>query len=154
MNKAILVFLGILLIACAKREEGVSQELYEIVAMYQESNHIPKGYDSASGYRYIYEVMFDKENSDTVVSIGLNPLGIHAKVTNYGPYSDEQLHPFVIVDEQLLGKRFVNEYRREDLSRFVVRGYLSDELHPIYYYKVVNNKFILFDTFKGNQGLK
>lgn len=145
MRKFIYCYIIIFLFfSCKKKDEGLNEELYHTILKYQKENDFSKSKDSTSHFKnYVYEVHFEYKK-DTTISISIEPEGYIGQLKNaYGIYSDNNLKPTIIVDENKIGKKFVNEYRKKNLESFHnPTPVISDIFIPIYVYKIKKGKIL------------
>lgn len=141
-----------------KNESGLSDNLYNIVLDYQKKNPIPSDEEikkstpfiNPKKANYIYEVIFDVQQKDTLIYITLEQ-GVKQAYNPFGIYSDSNLKPTYIIDTNKVGKKIIKEYKKKDLENFTFKDFvINDAMHPEYIYKIKGEKLILSDSVRGN----
>ena len=162
MKKILFIATLTFLLNCKKEyknNSGLQDNLYKVVLDYQKRNPIPSDEEikkktpfiDPKNERYIFELIFDKEEKDSLIHITLEPRGVKQVYNPYGVYSDINLKPTYIIDESKIGKSFIKEYKRKDLDKFTFKDFvINDAMYPEYIYKIKGKKLILIDSIRGN----
>lgn len=161
--KKIALLVGVLfLFNCQKthkNESGLNDNLYAVLLDYQKKNPIPSDdeikkkriFINPKYAKYVFEVTIDKNGKDTLLSITLEPRGVKRGNSSYGIYSDKNLKPTYIIDEDKIGKNFIKEYKRKDLDTLTFKHLVIDDtMYPVYFYRATKNGLILYDSMRGN----
>lgn len=179
MKELILLILLTICISCKEpnkieihhKRASLDSELYAAIQAYQmkikipkvESKEISPGVKSIeSALIYVYEIKFNIENKDTIVSLTLNSGGINSYYDShipmndkiYGVYQDENLKPTYVNDPQQIGKHFIKEYREDidAIEKFKQkRDFINDAIYDVYLYKVRGRKLIFDKVLVGNK---
>ena len=153
--KVFVIFICLVFFGCEKHEKGINKKLYNTIMSYQNEITVPlknrKDLKNslASTSNYVYEVIFDVNNKDTVMSITLKPQGIGINSNNFGIYKDNKLYPTVINDKDKSGIQFIDEYRKDGLEKFSYKGgSIVDKAYPIYLYQVRGNNLLFIEKLK------
>lgn len=145
MRKIIYVILAFLFFSCKNRDEGLSEELYNMILNYQKEVNFSSQVKESDPFlqKYIYRVHFTCRK-DTMITIGIENQGHTGSLNHiYGIYSDKNLYPTIIEDSSKIGKRFINEYRKKDLESFHnEHPAIVDIYTPVYFFKIKNKKII------------
>jgi len=161
MNKIFFLIILCFLFSCKqkrKNESGLNDNLYNVLIEYQKNNPIPSNEEikkttpfiNPEDAKYIYEVVFDVQQKDTLVRITLES-GVNKAYNPFGVYKDTHLMPTYIIDFDKVGKKLVTEYKRNDLNNFIFKDFIiNDTMYPEYTYKVKGQKLILSDSIRGN----
>lgn len=146
----------LILLSCKEKEKSFDKNLYDIVLSYQKENQIP--YRNLSeihkdspdnSYNFIYEIKFDIEKKDTIMEITLRPQGINKLSTCYGVYKDEKLYPTIVIDNNMIGKTIIKNYKKIDLQRYLNKHKsIIDKNYPIYIYQLKHQNLIFIETIK------
>lgn len=134
--------------SCTKKDDGLSKELYNKILIYQNKNRIlyknePKNSPN-NVYNYVYKVNFELLHNDTIVTIILEPQGIKTMKNAFGVYSDKEIFPTIIFDDDRLGANFINEYRKNKIKSFYNdKPSIVDTYYPMYFYKVKHKELVL-----------
>ncbi|KFF11347.1 hypothetical protein IW15_16525 [Chryseobacterium soli] len=162
MKKMILLIGGVFLFNCQKKhknESGLNDNLYIVLLDYQKKNPIPSDdeikkkriFINPKDAKYVFEVIIDKNEKDTLLSVTLESRGVKRENSSYGIYSDKNLKPTYIIDENKIGKNFIKEYKQRNLDTFTFKDLVIDDtMYPVYFYKAARNKLILYDSMRGN----
>lgn len=161
MNKIILITILCFLISCkreSKNESGLSDNLYKVLIEYQKKNPIPSKEElkkttpfiNPEDAKYIYEVVFDIQQKDTLVHVTLQS-GVKEVYNPFGVYKDANLMPTYIIDIEKVGSNLITEYKKKDLSKFTFKDFvINDTMYPEYIYKINGKNLILKDSVRGN----
>ena len=140
-----LIILVCFFFSCKKKDNGLTEDLYNVILKYQKENDFSKSKNFTSfSKNYVYRVNIDTTKKDTIIFITTDPIGYIGSLKKvYGIYSDDNLHPTIIEDENKIGKKFVLEYRKKNLDFFKVTNPPNFTIPvPIYLYNVKNGKLI------------
>jgi len=120
--------------------------LYREILKYQENNPIP---NTNLNLLSIYKVSFSFEK-DTLLTISLSPTGITDKNNSYGIYKDKILQRTYVMDSQKVSKNFIKMYKKDSVEYYILKGTPphTDNMYPVYMYKVRGDKLILLDSIK------
>lgn len=158
MKKVIFIFFVYFsFFGCNKRAKELDQKLYDVIMIYQNENPVPlvkePNLKNSPGnvYNYVYEVKFDV-SKDTVMSITLKPQGFSSKLDNFGIYNQGNLYPTIINDKNKSGNRFIKDYKKVGLEKFLYKGTsIVDAIYPIHLYQVHNEDLLLIEKLRGNR---
>jgi len=153
------------------KSESLNSELYAVILAYQAKVKIPKvkskeispGVKSVeSALIYVYEIKFNIENKDTLVSLTLNSGGVNSYYSShiprnekiYGIYQDQYLKPIYINDPQKIGKHFIKEYKEDKntIDKYRQKNdFINDDIYDLYVYKVKGMKLVFDKVLMGNK---
>lgn len=162
MKKIVFFILIFFIFSCKqenKNESGLNDNLYDVLIDYQKKNPIPSDEEikektpfiNPKDEKYIFELIFDKGEKDTLIHITVEPRGVKQVYNPYGVYSDINLKPTYIIDESKIGKNFIKEYKRKDLDKFTFKDFvINDAMYPEYIYKIKGKELVLIDSIRGN----
>ncbi|QBA22305.1 hypothetical protein EU348_14315 [Chryseobacterium indologenes] len=161
MNKILFLIALCFLFSCkkeSKNESGLSDNLYNILIEYQKKNPIPSNEEikkttpfiNPENAKYIYEVVFDVQQKDTLLHVTLVS-GVKEVYKPFGVYKDAILMPTYVIDVDKVGQKLIKEYKKNDLSNFTFKDLIiNDAMYPEYIYKIKGQKLILSDSIRGN----
>ncbi|MGL4629888.1 MAG: hypothetical protein ACRCVT_01685 [Leadbetterella sp.] len=170
MKTILLPILILFILSCGRKNEtGLREDLYQALLDYQKNNPIPPippKPDQKSKIpprhhpdyeKYIYEVLFLKDKSDTLVQISLAVKAFYQYKHNdpfmYGVYMDKQLKRTYILDKENLSKEIVKKYLKNGLKNFdYVVDYINDTMYIKYVYSIKNGKLRFKEKLRGNIG--
>lgn len=142
----------------SKNESGLKNNLYNVLVEYQKKNPIPSNEEirkkapfiNPENAKYIYEVIFDVQQKDTLLHITLVS-GVKGTYNPFGVYKDVHLMPTYVIDADKIGLKFITEYKKKDLDKFTFKDFvINDAMYPEYIYKIKGQKLVLSDSVRGN----
>jgi|GEM_PF-1829806 len=164
MKPYILFFILILLLSsCSKPSEnqsGIKDNLYREILKYQKENPIDKKAEKFLGEKhFVYQVSIlpreyanrDDKNYSVFITMSVFGVGKEIKKNCYGIYEDDSLKRTVIYDEANLIDEFVNEKKKINLEKYIVKSPpIIDIIFPVKMYNINNGKLNFISEMPGN----
>lgn len=161
--KLILKFIiGLILFSCQEKENrlGINKDLYEEILKYQKENPIDKNSEKLLGKNhFIYQVVIlppeysnpEDKNYSLFITLSAFGVGKEVKKNCYGVFEDEFLQKTIIYDEANFIDRFVEEKKRDNLEKYIVKDSpIIDIIYPVKMYNIVNGKINFINEMSGN----
>lgn len=157
MNRIFYLML-LMFISCSDNanENNFKGELYRVILDYQKSNPIPTKEQiekttpliNSEKSKYIYDVVFYKENNDTLISIKLL-FGLLDEKNKFGVFSYKKLERTVITDECNCSKGFVMNYKKVNINKYLIKDApIIDIRTDRYIYKIDGKKINFKEKLK------
>lgn len=164
MKPYILFFILILLLSsCSKSSEnqsGIKDNLYREILKYQKENPIDKKAEKFLGEKHFaYQVTLlppeyanrDDKNYSVFITMSVFGVGKEIKKNYYGIYEDKSLKRTIIDDEANLIDEFVNEKKKTNLEKYIVKSPpIIDIIFPVKIYNINNGKLNFISEMPGN----